>query len=289
MKPYYQKHEIEMIEQEYRLFRTDKSKTTEIDKLLYQIVKTNDPQSPMYRLAHNGLLMRLKIMDRCIEDIFRVTPVDLGRPTTENELLDLLIYIKCALFNLYGILENLMGIYAVATNFKGMKPGQSFFAGNKATSDALLKTLPRHIQKEFHSSNEWIKYIKAARNFLAHQEPFYVAPQAIIKGELKKWNELERERSRINRAYWEKIRMKSDDSDELKSERRKLEAEKNSKLLEIDGKQMEYLFSHPVIDVDLSKGHDPLIKVHLPALRDRKIVLEKILLVLNHIERNSKP
>jgi hypothetical protein len=279
----YPKNIRKKIEQEFRLFKSDKSKVTEITRLLWRIVPTNNPQEPIYKLAHYGLLPRLKILERCIENIFSVTPIDLEEPLTEQELLDSMINQTSFFFNLYGALENILDIYAIHIDFKGRRIGRSFFSGDRKASNELFKTLPRHIQKELSSGNEWVKYIKTARNFLAHREPFYVSPQTISAEQLKKWNALEMRKSIANRAYWEKRLLEPDNFYKLRTER-------DLKISEIEKKQLEHISSHPAMIVDINNRQDPLVKIHLPMLKDMGEIYKRILLVLNHIvkSQNSK-
>jgi len=286
-EPFYPKEARKQIEQEFHLFETDKTKITEITKLLWQIIPTNDPRKPIYKLAHLGLLLRLKILDRCVENVFHIHPIDLNRILTRHELLDSWINQISFLFNLYAVLETIFEIYAISIDFKGKKYNKSFFSGNKRTNNALLETLPKHIQKEFHPENEWIKYIKAARNYLAHREPFYIAPQTIDKNGLKTWDNMEMQKSRINRAFWEKMHIKLNNPDEIRASKEELEAERNAKVLEIQRKQLEYMFSHPAINVDIKNRQDPWVKVHLPMLRDVRMIHDRILLILNHIAKHK--
>lgn len=119
--PFYSDEVIKNIEEEFRLFLIDKSQYAEIATLISIIAPNNTLQTQLYHFAYHGLLRRIMILNRCVENIFNVRDFYLETVPSDDELSDIIINLQCFIINLYGALENLAWIYAICINFKGTK------------------------------------------------------------------------------------------------------------------------------------------------------------------------
>ena len=163
--PFYSDEVIKNIEEEFRLFLIDKSQYAEIATLISIIAPNNTLQTQLYHFAYHGLLRRIMILNRCVENIFNVRDFYLETVPSDDELSDIIINLQCFIINLYGALENLAWIYAICINFKGTKFDISFFAKQKK----LLNTLPENIKKSFIGDGKWLEHIKKIRDLLYPQ------------------------------------------------------------------------------------------------------------------------
>ena len=109
--PFYSDEVIKNIEEEFRLFLIDKSQYAEIATLISIIAPNNTLQTQLYHFAYHGLLRRIMILNRCVENIFNVRDFYLETVPSDDELSDIIINLQCFIINLYGALENLAWIY----------------------------------------------------------------------------------------------------------------------------------------------------------------------------------
>lgn len=289
--PYYTDEAIEEIGNEFHLFQIDKTKRSEITELVLQIAPMNNPKAVIFKFAYYGILRRLKTMEKCVENVFNVRSFYLETIPTDDELSNWTINLQCFLIHLYGTLENLAWVYAISTDFKGTKFDISFFANKKT----LLKTLPQSIQEKFMGDGLWIDYVKKVRDFLAHQEPFYIPPYSVNMNKEKEWRTLEEQKTQINNNYlmalWNlskerkqrgRISSIKEISDELKKQD-ELEAQKNFKIAEIEDKQKKYTSFHPMLVVDTNDNSLPIMQFYPQILVDIKTIYEKVILILEYI------
>ncbi|MBQ8660976.1 MAG: hypothetical protein IJ482_01450 [Alphaproteobacteria bacterium] len=289
--PFYSDEVIKNIEEEFRLFLIDKSQYAEIAKLISIIAPNNTLQTQLYHFAYHGLLRRIQILNRCIENIFSIRDFHLETIPTDDELSDIMINLQCFIINLYGTLENLAWIYAICINFKGTKFDNSFFA----KQETLLNTLPENIKTSFIGDGKWLKHVKNIRDLLAHQEPLYVPPYSVRKKQKDKWQVLEKEKWEIENNFIKelyemaKVRHsspKKTNINELNMALQKhdeLETKKNETISKINAEQSQYIFFCPILITETNKKTPLNIQFYPQILIDIKTVYEKVLLILEHI------
>lgn len=289
--PFYSDEIIKNIEEEFRLFLIDKSQYAEIAKLISIIAPNNTLQTQLYHFAYHGLLRRIQILNRCIENIFSIRDFHLETIPTDDELSDIMINLQCFIINLYGTLENLAWIYAICINFKGTKFDNSFFA----KQETLLNTLPENIKTSFIGDGKWLKHVKNIRDLLAHQEPLYVPPYSVRKKQKDKWQVLEKEKWEIENNFIKelyemaKVRHsspKKTNINELNMALQKhdeLETKKNETISKINAEQSQYIFFCPILITETNKKTPLNIQFYPQILIDIKTVYEKVLLILEHI------
>ena len=288
--PFYSDEVIKNIEEEFRLFLIDKSQYAEIATLISIIAPNNTLQTQLYHFAYHGLLRRIMILNRCVENIFNVRDFYLETVPSDDELSDIIINLQCFIINLYGALENLAWIYAICINFKGTKFDISFFAKQKK----LLNTLPENIKKSFIGDGKWLEHIKKIRDLLAHQEPLYIPPYCVIMEQKDKWQVLEEKKWKIESNFIKELlemSKKRNSSHEpttinkIKAELQKpneLEIQKNEIISKINAEQSQYIIFRPML-VANTNTTDPLyIQFYPQTLVDIKTIYEKVLLILKY-------
>ncbi len=294
--PFYSDEVIKNIEEEFRLFLIDKSQYAKIAKLISIIAPNNTLQTQLYHFAYHGLLRRIMILNRCVENIFNVRDFYLETVPSDDELSDIIINLQCFIINLYGALENLAWIYAIYINFKGKNFDISFFAKQKK----LLNTLPENIKKSFIGDGKWLEYIKKIRDLLAHQEPLYIPPYCVIMEQKDKWQVLEEKKWKIESNFIKElleISKKRNSSHEpttvnkIKAELQKLdefEIQKNEIISKINAEQSQYIIFRPML-VANTNTIDPLyIQFYPQTLVDIKTIYEKVLLILKYMVEIKK-
>lgn len=199
--PFYNNEAIKKIEEEFRLFQIDKSQYAEIIRLIMIIVDGISPQTQLYHFAYYGLLRRIKILNKCVENIFSIRNFYSESIPSDDELTSITINLQCFIINLYGILENLAWLYAICIDFKGSKFDNSFFAKKRK----LLNTLPENIKKSFIGDGKWLDHIKKIRDLLAHQVPLYIPPYCVIMEKEDKWQILENKKWEIENNFIQEL------------------------------------------------------------------------------------
>lgn len=288
---FYSNEAIKKIEEEFRLFQIDKSQYAEIIRLIMIIVNGVFPQTQLYHFAYYGLLRRIKILNKCVENIFSIRDFYSEAIPSDDELNSITINLQCFIINLYGVLENLAWLYAICIDYNGTKFDNSFFAKKRK----LLNTLPENIKESFIGDGKWLDHIKNIRDLLAHQVPLYIPPYYVIMEKKDKWQTLESQKREIENNFIQelfemsKIRHSSFELrtiNEITMDLQKqdeLEAKKNEKISKINAEQSQYIIFRPVLVVGTSQEDSLHIQFYPQILVDIKTVYEKVLLILKYI------
>lgn len=288
---FYSNEAIKKIEEEFRLFQIDKSQYAEIIRLIMIILDGVFPQTQLYHFAYYGLLRRIKILNKCVENIFSIRDFYSEAIPSDDELNSITINLQCFIINLYGVLENLAWLYAICIDYNGTKFDNSFFAKKRK----LLNTLPENIKESFIGDGKWLDHIKNIRDLLAHQVPLYIPPYYVIMEKKDKWQTLESQKREIENNFIQelfemsKIRHSSFELrtiNEITMDLQKqdeLEAKKNEKISKINAEQSQYIIFRPVLVVGTSQEDSLHIQFYPQILVDIKTVYEKVLLILKYI------
>ena len=293
---FYNDEVIKNIEEEFRLFLLDKSQYAEIAKLISIIAPNNTLQTQLYHFAYYGLLRRIKILNKCVENIFSIRNFYSESIPSDDELTSITINLQCFIINLYGTLENLAWLYAICTDFNGSKFDNSFFAKKKK----LLNTLPENIKKSFIGDGKWLDHIKKIRDLLAHQVPLYIPPYCVMMEKEDKWQTLESKKWEIENNFIQelfemsKIRHSSSKPQTLNEiamdlqKQDELEAQKNEKISKIDTEQSQYINFRPVLVVGTSQKDSLYVQFYPQTSIDIKTIYQKVLLILKYIVEVKK-
>jgi len=133
---------------------------------------------------HYGVGRRLEFIERCVENIFSVFPIDRSNLLCREELMDVAINLHAFYVNIFGFLDNLAWVL-----IHEKRPGGAI---NKMNVGLFKEEIKQYLTDEFcqylHSSQmrTWHdQYLKNYRDALSHRIPLYVPPQ-ILNAEQKK-------------------------------------------------------------------------------------------------------
>lgn len=165
------------------------------EKLLgaYYSKKYRTPKG--YEYALHGFGRRLRVMTRCIENIFRVLPPSQTVKPDDSQRLDATINIQSFVYNAYGCCENLAWIWVHEREIK-MPNGDplSYGAvGFRKTNRVVWRSLPIDFRKHLGTLDEWFANLRSFRDGLAHRVPLYIPPSLVDPKNNEKYNELERQ------------------------------------------------------------------------------------------------
>lgn len=140
--------------------------------------------------ALHGFLRRVKTLQRCIDNAFRlVSPMARNVPS-DARLSDAAINIQAFYANLFGAMDNLAWVWV---HERGLKIARTR-VGLKAEHKELRGTLSPMFQDYLASRDDWMKYVIEYRDALAHRIPLYIPPGTISQKNRNAYDEFERRR-----------------------------------------------------------------------------------------------
>lgn len=158
---------------------------------IFQTLSTLHPSTAEY--SFYGFLRRVKILRRCIKKVFDIFPLDLTTKITEEDKIDLEIYLHTALINIYGSLDNLAWTWVIAKNVtdsKGNKlKGSQIGLGHKNMH--VRNSLPECLLNELRRIDSWNKdFLSPLRHACAHRCPPYIPPSCLSTTEAAEYQEI---------------------------------------------------------------------------------------------------
>lgn len=144
-----------------------------------------------------GVGRRLKILYRCIKNIFTIHPASRTNPLPQEKLTDLNINLHAFFINIAGVFDNLGWVFVHENELLGKtqdgkipRNGVGLFCA--ATQDHLKPELRNYLTSG--PIQAWYNdYSKIYRDSLAHRIPLYVPPALLNHEETKKYQEIERQ------------------------------------------------------------------------------------------------
>jgi hypothetical protein len=183
----YTPEQVEEIERERKVV------LGELQDLCFNLVSEFAPSLTVVRAqeyVRHGVCRRLKIIRRCIDNIFAIFPVERKKPLREEERSDLEINLHAFIINVYGLQDNIAWVYVIEKSLedviKGGRVGVGLFIEN--TQCHMPSELREYLSK-FKSWHD--RYAKNFRDALAHRIPFYVPPSTMTPTDAQKYQELE--------------------------------------------------------------------------------------------------
>jgi hypothetical protein len=155
--------------------------------------KLHNEKSREY-LTH-GAGRRLKVLARCIENVFKIFPVDRSDFLIKDELTDLAINLHVFFVNISGILDNLAWVFVYENNLFGKREEGKISRHdvglfNEKTQAHLGSGLNEYLKSD--TLQTWYtEYSKNYRDALAHRIPLYVPPSALNKEEIERYRQIE--------------------------------------------------------------------------------------------------
>jgi hypothetical protein len=142
-----------------------------------------------------GVGRRLEILARCIENIFRIFPIDRSEHLPREERLDLGINLHAFIVNVTGLFDNLGWVFVHENNLYGKhkdgkleKKDVGLFEDK--TQSHLSETYRAYLTSDS-ITNWYSKYSKNYRDALAHRIPLYVPPSVLSGSERAQYLEVE--------------------------------------------------------------------------------------------------
>ena len=130
----------------------------------------------------HGIGRRLKLMRRCIEQVYEIYPPSRTTFLSWEELEDLQVYLQAFVINVAGILDNFAWVIVVERSLEAV------IGGRKKVGlfiPATQRYLPAPLNDYITSStiSHWYNvYAKEYRDALAHRIPLYVPPRLLNTG-----------------------------------------------------------------------------------------------------------
>lgn len=124
-----------------------------------------------------GVARRLRIIRRCVRNIFTIFPADRSELLNEDELEDLEINLHAFLINVHGIPDNLAWAYLLERNIE-MNPTRIGLFNAQHTQPYLPADV-RDYLRSAHLQNWHGEYAKNYRDALAHRITPYLAPYTL--------------------------------------------------------------------------------------------------------------
>lgn len=164
----------------------------------------------------HGACRRLKILKRCLANVFELFPPSRTRPLEHDDLNEVQISLHAFVMNLYGLFENLAWAFII-------RHGLEATLGDRKKIGMFLKSTQRHLPPELSdyltrdAFASWHDdYLKNYRDALAHRIPLYIPPARLTDAEAARHRELEQEiAGSMQRGDWEQLSRLQDAQDEL--------------------------------------------------------------------------
>jgi hypothetical protein len=141
-----------------------------------------DLRNPRAReFARQGFPRRLKVMARCINNVFEAIPPERTELPSRDELSDATINIQSFIFNVFGAIDNLAWIW-MAENGQKRRDGTPIRDGHVGLgpdNTAVRGTLSQELQDYLKTLDAWFRHLAGLRHALAHRIPLYIPPYVI--------------------------------------------------------------------------------------------------------------
>jgi hypothetical protein len=126
-------------------------------------------------LSH-GVARRLDVIERCVENIYSIFPLERKELLSRNELKDLDINLHAFFVNIFGLLDNLAWVLVHEKRLKIDKKNVGLYM-NK-TQECFEEKFRSYLNSD-HMKKWHNEYLKNYRDALSHRIPLYVPPKAL--------------------------------------------------------------------------------------------------------------
>lgn len=163
------------------------------DHLLEKYVLLNLKNPRAREFAHQGFPRRLKVMVRCIINVFDGIPPEKAELPSRDRLTDVTINIQSFVFNVFGAIDNLAWIWAIERGQKRPDgtPIPDTHIGLGPNNMSVRGTFSMELQNYLKTLDPWFGYIADLRHALAHRIPLYIPPYVIQTDDEAAYRDLE--------------------------------------------------------------------------------------------------
>lgn len=160
--------------------------------------------------AHQGFMRRIRTLQRCIENVFRIIPPERVDRPTKSELDDAQINLQAFYANTYGAADNLAWIFVFERGMLKIERGK---VGLRKKHTEIRSSLSAELQKYLEQLDPWFDYVIEFRDALAHRIPLYI-PLRVQPDKVESYNKLGREMndalSRFEPAEYDRLHLEQD-------------------------------------------------------------------------------
>jgi len=138
----------------------------------------------------HGVLRRLRIVYRCINNVFTIFPIERDALLSQNEIDDVMINLHAFFVNVSGVMDNLAWVFVheegLASTLNQLQVGLF----KKETKDKFTT----EFQKYLDSIKTWHdEYLKNYRDTLSHRIPLYLPPKTLNSTQRFQLDQIEKE------------------------------------------------------------------------------------------------
>jgi hypothetical protein len=167
----------------------------ELEDLYFTLVTAFAPLLTVGRAQEyvlHGICRRLKIIRRCIDNIFAIIPIERKHFLREEERSDLEINLHAFIINVYGLQDNIAWVYVIEKSLENVVKGGPLGVGLfKETTQCHMPTELREYLNTDPIKSWHERYAKNFRDALAHRIPLYVPPSTMTPKDVQRYQELE--------------------------------------------------------------------------------------------------
>lgn len=142
----------------------------------------------------HGVCRRLRTIERCLVNVFRIFPVGRTSKLSWDELADVEINLHAFFINIHGLLDNIAWVCVLEKPPDGgiNRSSVDLFKSQSKIQTCLPEQLRKHLQTP--ETVAWHKeYSKNYRDALAHRIPLYIPPSAMTPEEQERDLDIDRE------------------------------------------------------------------------------------------------
>jgi hypothetical protein len=184
----YKQEDIQKMKSE--LF-TVKSRYADLMLQIFEISKTLKEEKAKEYL-HHGVARRLEVIERCIENIFSIFPVERNNLLCREELIDVTINLHAFFVNIFGLLDNLAWVSIHENKLADIIDKKNVGLFKKETKKHLPNKFCQYLDspkmKLWHN-----QYLTNYRDALSHRISLYVPPQILNAEQKKQFEQTEQE------------------------------------------------------------------------------------------------
>jgi hypothetical protein len=184
---YYSDHALKELKTGYQTV------DTKLNHLIEKYFLLDVKNARAREFATQGYPRRLKVMVRCIDNVFGMIPPDRAELPSRDELSDATINMQSFVFNVFGSIDNLAWIWVLE---KGQKrsdgtpiPDTQIGLGPK--NESVRATLSTEFQEYLKGLDRWFVHISDLRHALAHRIPLYIPPYVIQEADEAAYKDFE--------------------------------------------------------------------------------------------------
>lgn len=162
-------------------------------KLLFAYVCRTFANDKAKEYATQGFPRRLKILVRCVHQIFQLLPPESVDVPDSTIIADATINIQAFLFNVFGAIDNLAWVWVYEKSLKRSDgtPLPNAWVGLGPENRFLRSSFSKEFQEHLANLNPWFTHLANFRHALAHRILLYIPPYIVEKSKQAAYLDLE--------------------------------------------------------------------------------------------------